>query len=121
MNCILVLLLKLLKLPYSIEDVYLIKQFFMFYFKNKLKFKSNDQIYYEFLILNRDKFCIICGSNIKNYVETVKDSIDYVPCEIECKCPNCNFIINYWAYGHYDPGCEPTYDMYLKLKERNEK
>jgi hypothetical protein len=35
--------------------------------------------------------------------ETIKDTINGIPCEIEYRSKLTGNVVGYWAYGYYDP------------------
>lgn len=45
--------------------------------------------------------CTKCES--KELSMKILDYIANVPCEQECRCPECGEIVGYWAYGSWDP------------------
>jgi len=49
---------------------------------------------------NMVKFCSKCGSS--DFHEIVTDRIDFTVTEIEIRCNNCDKLVNYWGYGHFD-------------------
>lgn len=49
--------------------------------------------------VNMVKFCKNCGcSNFKN---KTTDFIEHIVCEQEIICKNCDTVVNYWFYGHF--------------------
>lgn len=49
------------------------------------------------------KRCRGCGSNWKQWHETVRDSINGIVCESETFCTYCGDGVGYWAYGSWEP------------------
>jgi len=45
--------------------------------------------------------CSGCGS--ENIKSTVKDRMEYIVCEKQYYCADCDKIVGYWAYGWFDP------------------
>lgn len=64
---------------------------------------------------NKDSECIRCpGCGGKDFDEHVLDRIDgymTAPCETEIRCCDCHEIVNFWAYGSFDP--------YFKFNDRS--
>jgi hypothetical protein len=73
-----------------------------------------NRLFYLFKI-NR---CGKCFSKNLNY--EVTDKIDYTVCEERHYCKNCNFTVNYWAYGHWEipePEGEGFFERFKTLIE----
>ena len=48
--------------------------------------------------------CHNCGTK-DNYRNVTVDRIDYLETEKERICNNCNELMDYWAYGHWESNC----------------
>lgn len=48
--------------------------------------------------------CGNCGTK-GNYRHVTVDKIDYIETERERICNNCNELMDYWAYGHWQSNC----------------
>lgn len=64
---------------------------------------------------NLVKFCKRCGS--ESFRENPTDSIDWQVVEKEIICNDCNYIVNYWSYGHYQ-NYDYVDEEYLEMEKR---